>query len=83
MLGLRHEEAETPSGGEGPGVELPLPRPLDDHLEEMERRIILQALEESGWNRTRASQALGGISRTTLIGKMKRMGLFADSRGRA
>jgi len=48
-----------------------------------ERRIILRALEESGWNRTRASQSLGAISRTTLIGKMKRMGLFAESRGRA
>ncbi|MBD3160767.1 MAG: AAA domain-containing protein, partial [Candidatus Eisenbacteria bacterium] len=49
---------------------------LDGYIENIERRLILKALEESGWNRTRAARALGGISRTTLIGKMKRLGLF-------
>ncbi|MFH1765507.1 MAG: helix-turn-helix domain-containing protein [Gemmatimonadota bacterium] len=41
---------------------------------------MLHALGENGWNRTRTALALGNISRTTLIGKMKRLGLFTDSR---
>jgi DNA-binding NtrC family response regulator len=49
---------------------------LEAFIENMERRLILRALEESGWNRTRAARSLGGMSRTTLIGKMKRLGLF-------
>ncbi len=49
---------------------------LDAFMENMERRLILKALEENGWNRTRAAHALGRMSRTTLIGKMKRLGLF-------
>jgi two-component system, NtrC family, response regulator PilR len=49
---------------------------LDAYMENMERRLILRALEENRWNRTRAAHALGGMSRTTLIGKMKRLGLF-------
>jgi two-component system response regulator PilR (NtrC family) len=61
-------------------VSLPLRVPLDRFLEETERDIILLALEENDWNRTRTAKALGGISRTTLIGKMKRLGLFRDSR---
>jgi two-component system, NtrC family, response regulator PilR len=55
----------------------PLPNDgLDAYMENMERRLIVRALEDNGWNRTRAARALGGMSRTTLIGKMKRLGLF-------
>jgi transcriptional regulator with PAS, ATPase and Fis domain len=42
---------------------------------EFERRLILEALERTGWNRTRAAQLLGGVKRTTLIGKMRRLGI--------
>jgi transcriptional regulator with GAF, ATPase, and Fis domain len=49
---------------------------LEATIENLERRLILRALEQSGWNRTRAARILGNISRTTLIGKMKRLGLF-------
>ncbi|MBM3287552.1 MAG: AAA family ATPase [Candidatus Eisenbacteria bacterium] len=49
---------------------------LGCYMENMERRLILKALEENKWNRTRAARSLGGMSRTTLIGKMKRLGLF-------
>jgi DNA-binding NtrC family response regulator len=49
---------------------------LDTYLMNTERRLILRALEENGWNRTRTARSLGGLSRTTLIGKMKRLGLF-------
>jgi len=52
---------------------------LEAFLENTERRLILKALEESGWNRTRAARSLGSMSRTTLIGKMKRLGLFPTS----
>ncbi|MFB3908139.1 MAG: sigma 54-interacting transcriptional regulator [Candidatus Eisenbacteria bacterium] len=49
---------------------------LEPFLENLERRLIVKALEENEWNRTRAARSLGGLSRTTLIGKMKRLGLF-------
>ncbi len=48
---------------------------LDGILEDMERRLILQALEMSRWNRTHAARSLGGLSRTTLLSKMKRLGI--------
>jgi DNA-binding NtrC family response regulator len=51
---------------------------LEAYLMNVERRLILKALEENGWNRTHAARSLGGISRTTLIGKMKRLGLFPE-----
>jgi DNA-binding NtrC family response regulator len=56
---------------------------LTTYIENTERRLILRALEEHGWNRTRAARSLGGMSRTTLIGKMKRLGLFPGPRGGA
>lgn len=54
---------------------------LEAYIENTERRLILRALEENGWNRTRAARSLGDLSRTTLIGKMKRLGLFPDPSG--
>lgn len=48
-------------------------------LSEMERRLILRALERHGWNRTRAAESLGGLSRTTLLSKMKRLGIEVPS----
>ncbi len=40
-----------------------------------ERALIVEALERSGWNKTRAAHYLGGLKRTTLIGKMRRLGI--------
>lgn len=81
MLGIDGLERKPESFWKSPlEIQLPLCAPLDHYLEEMERQIVIQALEENSWNRTRAAQALGQISRTTLIGKMKRLGLFTDSR---
>jgi transcriptional regulator with PAS, ATPase and Fis domain len=54
---------------------LPAGRRLDDYLGEIERGLILQALRQAGGNRTHAARLLGGLSRTTLIGKLKRLGL--------
>jgi DNA-binding NtrC family response regulator/tetratricopeptide (TPR) repeat protein len=47
-----------------------------------ERRLILEALERSGWNRTRAARCLGNMSRTTLVGKMKKLGVVRPAAAR-
>jgi len=43
-------------------------------LEELERRYILQVLDETGWNKNRAAQILG-IDPSTLYRKLQRYGL--------
>jgi DNA-binding NtrC family response regulator len=47
---------------------------LDAVMAEYEERMLLQALENSGWVKTRAAELLK-IKRTTLIEKMKRLGI--------
>ncbi|MBI4042601.1 MAG: sigma-54-dependent Fis family transcriptional regulator [Deltaproteobacteria bacterium] len=47
---------------------------LRETLLEVEKQILVQALERTRWNRNRASKLLG-LKRTTLIEKMKRLGL--------
>ena len=47
---------------------------LKDILAETERRAIRQALEQEGWNRTRAARLLG-ISRRQLFDKILLYGL--------
>jgi DNA-binding NtrC family response regulator len=68
---------ETPpvALGEVPSRESVASAGLDTILDELERRLILNALEDSGWNRAQAARALGGLSRTTLLSKMKRLGI--------
>jgi DNA-binding NtrC family response regulator len=56
---------------------------LDAFLDGIERRIIVRALEDRGWNRTHAARDLGGLSRTTLLGKIRRLGIDGDALGRA
>jgi len=46
------------------------------NLLEMEKTLILKALEETGWNQTKAAQLLG-ISRKQLRTKMKHHGLLS------
>jgi DNA-binding NtrC family response regulator len=48
---------------------------LKDNLKEPEKQIILQALEQAGWNRKRAADILK-INRTTLYNKMKEHSLL-------
>ncbi len=67
----RHQTLSDPAGG----LPLPAGRRLGEYLDEIERRMILQALGQTGGNRTKAARLLGGLSRTTLISKMKRLGL--------
>jgi transcriptional regulator with PAS, ATPase and Fis domain len=56
------------------------PRSLPAVLEAEERRRILDALRSHNWNKAKAAIALGA-SRTTLIGKMKRLGIDLESPG--
>jgi transcriptional regulator with AAA-type ATPase domain len=53
----------------------PKPRTLPEVLEAEEKKRILDALRAHNWNRTKAAHALGS-NRTTLIGKMKRLGIL-------
>jgi transcriptional regulator with GAF, ATPase, and Fis domain len=47
-----------------------------------ERRAVVEALEKTGWNRTRAADLLG-VSRVTLWKRMRRHGLVDPSEGEA
>jgi len=49
-------------------------RGLEDYLAEVERRVILQALEETRWNRTAAARKLG-ISFRALRYRLEKLGL--------
>jgi Bacterial regulatory protein, Fis family len=44
---------------------------LRSTVEDLETRLILQALERTGWNKNRASRLLG-LNRTTLVEMIKR-----------
>ncbi len=56
----------------------PRPRSLPEVLEAEERKRILEALQTHNWNKAKAAITLG-TNRTTLIGKMKRMGITLAS----
>ncbi|MFO8006319.1 MAG: helix-turn-helix domain-containing protein [Candidatus Brocadiia bacterium] len=56
-------------------------KPLKAALQGPERRYILRALEDSGWNKTSAAKRLK-ISRSTLYKKMRRHGLNGEPSGR-
>ncbi len=47
---------------------------LEDHLEEVERKLSMQALEETRWNRTAAAQRLG-LSFRSMRYRLKKLGL--------
>ena len=51
---------------------------LPQALHELERRLILKALEQSNWVKSRAAQLLQ-LNRTTLIEKMKKQQIFAPN----
>jgi transcriptional regulator with AAA-type ATPase domain/tetratricopeptide (TPR) repeat protein len=51
------------------------PASLKDELRMVEKRRILAALRECGWNKTHAARRLGDLSRPALIAKMKRLGI--------
>ena len=63
-------EIEHPAAIEIPEVGIS----LDTAVSEFERRLILQALDKTGWVKNKAAQLLQ-MNRTTLIEKMKRQNL--------
>lgn len=50
---------------------------LPEWMKKMERSLVLQALERSGGVKSKAAQLLG-IHRTTLVEKMRRLGLLSN-----
>jgi len=53
---------------------------LNKIIDEIETKLILQALEMTGGNKTKAARLLG-LNRTTLIEKIKKKGLMQKSKG--
>ena len=73
------ESSTVPSALKKPPMEnaVETPRPLKslpDAVEALERRMIAEALRDSGGNKQKAAQALG-LSRQGLIKKLKRLGI--------
>jgi len=52
---------------------------LKDALRDPERKLILDALDRSGWNKKEAAKALG-INRTTLYKKMNQFGIEVNNK---
>jgi len=50
-----------------------------DVVEDFETHLIVQALEQTHWNKNRAAQLLG-MNRTTLLEKIKKKGLASEAR---
>jgi DNA-binding NtrC family response regulator len=69
-MGVETREAMQEVGGEGIFEGTSLKSLVADY----ERRLILEALDASGWHQRRAAARLGLLP-TTLFEKMKRLGL--------
>ncbi|GFM83802.1 sigma-54-dependent Fis family transcriptional regulator [Pseudomonas cichorii] len=69
---LRLAESGTPQEHDGPN--LADIDNLEDYLESIERKLILQALEETRWNRTAAAQRLS-LSFRSMRYRLKKLGL--------
>lgn len=52
-------------------------RSLKDAIEELERKLIMDSMEATGWNQTQTAKDLG-LSRQGLIKKLKRYNLYRD-----
>ena len=70
-------DAPSPALPTLPQQELPAGAALEEYLQDIERRAILQALEETRWNRTLAAKKLG-MSFRSLRYRLKKMGLDQD-----
>lgn len=70
---LRLADASGP-GNEGGEASLAQIDNLEDYLEDIERKLIMQALEETRWNRTAAAQRLGLTFRSMRY-RLKKLGI--------
>lgn len=68
--------AASPSSTAEAGAGLELPRSLPEHMDEVERQVILKALARTGFNRTQAAELLG-ISLRQLRYRMQRLDINA------
>ncbi|MFW9270238.1 sigma-54-dependent transcriptional regulator [Pseudomonas sp. NR3] len=66
--------AESYAGGDVANADLVRVDNLEDYLEDVERKVILQALEETRWNRTAAAQRLK-LSFRSMRYRLKKLGL--------
>jgi two-component system, NtrC family, response regulator AtoC len=61
---------------------LPQHRDLGRFLEELERHLILEALQTTGWNKSESARRLG-MRRTTLLHRLRALGIPPDPLGEA
>jgi two-component system response regulator PilR (NtrC family) len=66
--------AESNAAGDLANPDLVRVDNLEDYLEDVERKVILQALEETRWNRTAAAQRLK-LSFRSMRYRLKKLGL--------
>jgi|GEM_PF-439818 len=52
---------------------------LEQKIQSVERKEIVDTLEAERWNLSQAARALGGMPRSTLVSKMKRLGIQRHS----
>jgi two-component system, NtrC family, response regulator AtoC len=71
----------TPAAAPAPAVSADIPD-AGINLEEVERGLVVQALQKTGWNVTRAARLLG-LTRDTLRYRMEKFGLSAPQRSAA
>ena len=69
--GAASSDATMPNLGPG-GVD------FNDVIDRVETKLILQALDKTGWNKNQAARLLG-LNRTTLIEKIKKKGLESQA----
>jgi transcriptional regulator of acetoin/glycerol metabolism len=55
------------------------PSGFSERIHSVEKREILDALAGEGWNLARAARRLGDMPRSTLVSKMKRLGIARSS----
>jgi len=51
---------------------------FNEVIDRVETKLILQALDKTGWNKNQAARLLG-LNRTTLIEKIKKKGLESQA----
>jgi DNA-binding NtrC family response regulator len=61
---------------------LPQHHDLGRFLEDLERHLILESLQATGWNKSESARRLG-MRRTTLLHRLRSLGLPADPTGEA
>ncbi|WP_286788381.1 MULTISPECIES: sigma-54 dependent transcriptional regulator [unclassified Pseudomonas] len=66
--------ADTPQSSSTGETSLANINNLEDYLEEIERKLIMQALEETRWNRTAAAERLG-LSFRSMRYRLKKLGI--------